>query len=378
MDSVQSHEPLDSKSHAAGPKAAIHRVPPRGAGPFSLRGGLLRRSLCARVAALCSALCSSLAQGLPALGLALCGAAAAAATPARCPGPERTWVELGTDAWLVRGEAGEADEHNRGRVTNQVLARDGARLWLIGAGTTPAAARALACQVRQRLGRGISDVLVPYARGEQTLGLSGFAGARQWAHERVPELMRRQCAACVEMMRERLGAAAVDLGPNPIRIPAHVLRGTEGSAGPWQWWALPRADDQVALVLRHRRQPLWLAPGWLWDEATPPDARSADVDKLGSATRRAAELAAADGTGARWVGEQGGVQDAGALPRVAAYWAALQQAAAGPVARGELLGAAAPLPSLPPAWNTHPQHALNWQRAWRQAEDGQFDAAPGR
>lgn len=316
------------------------------------------------------------------LGLALCGVAAAAPASAACPGPEPAWVELGGETWLVRAESGEASEVNRGRVANQVLARDGARLWLIGAGATPAAARALACHVRQRLGRGISDVLVPYARGELALGISGFAGARQWAHEQVAATMRLQCPGCLASLRDSLGAAAGDLGPNPIRIPAHRLRGDAGTLGPWQWWALPRSEPkgerQVALVLRHRSLPLWLAPGWLWDEATPPDARGADLAALMASSRRAAGLAAGDGDAARWIGQQGGVQDARAMVRVADYWVALQQAVAGPVARGELLGDAAPLAGVPPAWIAHPQHALNWQRAWRQAEDSQFDAQPGR
>jgi hypothetical protein len=297
----------------------------------------------------------------------LCGGAAAA--PA-CPGPAPAWQVLqvaAPQAWLLQGAEGEATAANRGQVSNLVLVREGRRLWLLGAGPTPAFARALDCHVRQRFGQPVSDVIVPWPHAESALGLAGFPHARLWAHADVAAAMGRQCATCREVLQARLGAAAADLDGD-ILLPAHRLSGDSGELGPWRWWALRRSDEQVALVWRLRSAPLFVATGWLWGDA-PPDARLADVQHLQEGTRQLLALAAPDGAAARWLGEQGAVQDALAPQRAADYWQAVQAAVDGAFARGELPATAPPLPGVAASWQAHPQHALNWQRAWRQAED---------
>ena len=124
---------LFSKSHAAGLRGLC-----RGLQRWFTPGcKALRRSLCHRP----SAQCSIAAQGFP-LVLVLFAHIAQAA----CEGPAPAWVALGADVWLLQGEAGEASAVNRGHVANQVLARDGRRLWLLGAGATPRAARSLGCR----------------------------------------------------------------------------------------------------------------------------------------------------------------------------------------------------------------------------------------
>ena len=292
---------------------------------------------------------------------------------AACDGPAPAWVALGGDVWLLQGEPGEPSVANRGRVANQVLARDGPRLWLIGAGPTPAAARALACHVRQRFGRPVSDVVVPWARGEQALGQAGWPGARIWAHEAVAATMQRQCTTCLAQLRQRLQAAAADLGAAPIRIPPHRLQGDSGRLGPWTWWRLARGEGQSALLLRHRGQPMYVAPGWLWADRAP-DARGADVAELGRSAQRMVELSAGDGDAARWIGEQGPPLDATAPRQLSGYWQALQAAATEAVRRGDTALADPPaLPGVPAAWQTGVPHQFNWQRAWRQAEDALFE-----
>lgn len=302
---------------------------------------------------------------------------------AGCAGPALQLQPLAPQAWLLQAADGDSEAGNRGHVASQLLAMQGGRLWLIGAGPSPAWARALDCQLRQRFGRGVDEVVVPWARGEQALGWAGHRSARRWAHAEVAAAMARQCPVCLENLRQALGAAAADLGAAPIRRPQRLLQGPQGRWGPWQWWALSRGDGQTALVWRLHAAgaaPLWAAPGWLWAADTPPDARSGDVAALLQGSLRLQALAAADGAAARWVGEQGGVQDAQAPQRAAQYWAALQQAADAALARGELLPAAPPplqdTLGLPAAWLAHPRHALNWQRAARQAEDRLF--APPR
>lgn len=288
---------------------------------------------------------------------------------------------LAPQVWLLRARPGEAGPDNRGQVSNLVVAEDGRRLWLIGAGPTPAFARALDCHLRQRFGRRATDVVVPWARAEQALGLAGYAQARRWAHAEVAATMARQCPACLASLRERLQGAAGDLGApadDPVRVPSHRVAGASGRLGPWHWWALPRNDDaaapQVVTVWRWRDGPLFIAPGLLGD-GQPPDGRGADVRRLLDSTRRLAALGAAQ-PGARWVGEQGGVLAADAPQRHAAYWQALQAAVDAAFARGELPAAPPPLPGLDAAWLAHPLHALNWQRAWRQTEDRYLAEAP--
>ncbi len=135
----------------------------------------------------------------------------------------------------------------------------------------------------------------------------------------------------------------------------------------------------MGLVLRLHNANVWVAPGWLGatgPAAAPPDARGADVDLLLQAAVRMQALATTPQVGvpepadALWLGEQGPVQNAQAPQQLVHYWRSLQEAVAQALARGDMAGGApAPLEGVDPAWLAHPQHALNWQRAWRQAED---------
>jgi hypothetical protein len=315
--------------------------------------------------------CSIVIQGL----LGCFGAVLAAS--AACPGPAPAWQRLSDTAWLVPGQLEEANASNRGQVLNQVLVQDGKRLWLVGAGATPAAARALGCHIEARFGQAVTDVVVPWARGEHALGLAGWPGTRTWAHAQVVISMRAQCVTCLKTLRDRLGEAAVDLGPSPIRLPQQHLHGERGRLGPWQWWALPREKagmgkrGSVALVMHLSGTPLWLAPPWLGHDGAPPDARGADVALLLAGAQRLQSWARAN-AGSQWLAEQGGTADASAAQRVLRYWQAMDSSIDAALARGELPNTPLPLVDAAgslKAWQQHPQHALNWQRAWRQAED---------
>jgi hypothetical protein len=59
------------------------------------------------------------------------------------------------------------------------------------------------------------------------------------------------------------------------------------------------------------------------------------------------------------------------------YWLALREAADRAWERGDSETAAAPaLAGVDPAWLGSPRHALNWQRAWREAEARALDRLP--
>lgn len=274
---------------------------------------------------------------------------------------------LAPGLWLVPAQAEDSDAHNRGHTSHLLLARDGGRVWAVGAGATPVLGARLRCTAQQRLGQAVDDLIVPWARAELALGVRGLAPRRVWAAGSVAEAMAEQCPTCSERLRQRLGPAASDLGDNPIRLPTHRLMDDSGRLGPFDWYVLPRAEGRVVTVLRHRASGVMTAHGLLWGDG-PPDLRDGDLALMALALRHLPQL----GRGAtRWVGESGALLDAAAVVAQADYVVALRQAAQQALEQGLL---DAPPPPLP--WATHPRHALNWQRAWRQAEDHWLRTTP--
>lgn len=324
--------------------------------------GLCRATLC-RATLLAAALLA---------GLALPGRVSA-----ECPLPQIRLERIALDVWLVPGQPGEADAVNRGQVSNLVLVGDGVRLWALGSGPSPAFGLALACQVKQTLSRAITDVISPWTRPELVLGSNGLGQVRRWAHASVAAAMAEQCPQCVSRLSERLRGAASDLGPSPLPPlppPSQRLQGESGSLGPLDWWRLPRSEQRWVTVWRVRAAPVWIAHGLL-NANGPADGRDADLALLAESAERLVTLAATDGAAARWIGDQGPVADAGAPQRQADYGRTLLAKAREALLSG--VDEAAPPPSwpgLPPGWAVDSLHALNWQRAWRQAEADYFKA----
>lgn len=267
---------------------------------------------------------------------------------------------LAPGLWLVQAGAAETDAGNRGQVVNLVLARDGPRLWALGSGATPVLGSRLRCTARQSIGRFPTDLVTPLAQAEFALGAAGLAPARHWAHAQVADAMASQCPHCVERLRQRLGASASDLGDDPVRLPARRLSGPAGRLGPFDWWALPRDGDRVATVWRHRASGWMVAPGLLWGDGVP-DLRDTDVATMQASLARL--LALQPGL-ARWVGQTGPPLDATGAADQLAYVRALWRSAVDAAERGQDLGEVPPMPGTPSQ-----RHALNWQRAWIQAED---------
>lgn len=308
-------------------------------------------------------------------------AAAASGTTRPVPGP--SLVAVGPDLWLVPAASGDGDAVNRGQVSNLLLAVEpgtGARptrLWLVGSGPSPAFGRRLTAVLAQRWPGAELQVASPWPHPEAVLGVLGLPAAAQAAHSAhtdVARQMAERCAGCVERLRVRLGPAAADLGAgDPVALPQRPLTGDAGTWGPWNWERLERADTVTVTWWRHAAARLAFAPGLLGD-GTAPDGRDADIARLADSTRALARWRPPEGSGTdarawRWVGEQGGPQPASAPARAAAYWQALQAAVDAGLDRGDL-GEPAPieLPGIDRAVTASPLHALNWQRAWRQAE----------
>ncbi len=287
------------------------------------------------------------------------------------PAPMPAWAPVDRDLWMLQSHAGDATVANRGLVANLLLAREGDRLWLIGSGPSPAIARHALPGLRAAAGDGPIELISPWAHPESVLGVAGLAHHRHWSHADVAQEMQRRCPGCLQRLAVRMGSASEDLtvpgSPDPIRIPEHRFSGEAGALGPFDWHRRHRAEDVTVIVWRHRRSGLVHAPGLVWGDA-PPDGRDADTVMLAQALRSLRDWGRNRGV-ARWVGQQGGVVSLGALEQAAAYWEGLNAVALEGQDRGDD-GLTAPraLPGVPSHWMAHPVHALNWQRAWRQAE----------
>jgi hypothetical protein len=308
--------------------------------------------------------------------LALAGAAAhACGTDA--PRLEPWTAADGARLWWVCAERGEADERNRGRVSNLLVVRDGARVWLVGSGPSRAFGRALGCAVERATGLPVSDVISPWPRPELVLGATGLPRARHWAHADVARAMRVQCARCVSRLRQRLGAAASDLA-RAARLPERRLHGASGRLGPFDWWRVERAAGVPVTLWRVRSTGVLTAPGLVWN-GDAPDLRDSDVASMREATAKLAAIAAAAGTSAI-LGEQGEPAGASEVEAHQRYWQALDAAVRDALEQArDATDVPRTLPGVDPARTAGNAHALNWHRAWRHAEDAAFkQPAPRR
>lgn len=322
---------------------------------------------------------------------------ALAATP--CPGPPLRIEAVAAGVWWLPGAAGDAHPGNRGATSNLLAVRDGQRLWLLGSGPSAAQGRNLGCQLRRLAGRAVTDVIAPWARPELVLGQAGLGAPRHWAHEEVARAMRERCAHCIERLRLRLGEAASDLETAQAPIPQQLLTGRSGRLGPWHWWHLDRGADTAVTVWWLPRAGLATAHGLLWADGAPDlrDSLLSDfarsLESLSHLERDTLLAPAAGGRRShsrsnvpqeriplRWLPEQGPWLGAGAPGRTLAYVQSLQAAVQSAIARGEV-------ETDPPARLSGPwtgtdfstdadlRHGLNWQRAWREAEQDSFAPA---
>jgi hypothetical protein len=276
------------------------------------------------------------------------------------------WPSAAPGLWWVRAERGDADAHNRGVVSNLLIVRDGRRVWAVGSGPSPTFGRALGCVVEREIGQAVTDVISPWPHPELVLGAAGLPQARHWAHADVAQAMRRQCARCVMRLRQRLGAAAADLGVATARLPERWLRGTKGQLGPLNWWRLQRAPGVPVTVWQVRGSGALTAHGLLW-AGDAPDLRDSRVEAMRAATEQLAVIAR-DAT--TLMGEQGEPAQAGEVDAHRLYWRALDAEVRSAQSRGDdATTVPTALPGVDASRTKGTAHAFNWQRAWRHAED---------
>jgi hypothetical protein len=286
---------------------------------------------------------------------------------------------LGAQTWWLPGAIGDSDEVNRALISNLLIVADGDRLWLVGTGPSAAFGRSLQQQLVCRLGRAPTDVISPWPRPELVLGQTGLPGARSWAHADVAAAMAQRCAHCVERLRVRLGRHGADLGEPAIRLPDQLLHGEHGQLGPFFWWRLTRGGDTPVTVWWHPASGILTAHGVLWSDGAP-DLRDTRITDMQTATEALQTLMSLQTLTRpldrmpQWLPEQGPLANATASADHLRYWAALTSAVAQAQAEGRPETDPAPeLPGIDPALTRSTRHALNWQRAWRQAEDLSFD-----
>lgn len=297
---------------------------------------------------------------------------------AACEGPPLQFEALAPGVWRVPPAGLDSDPASRGHVHNLLLASGGsagAGLWLLGTGPSPAFARALQCQVQARLGLPLLAAANPLAKSELVLGNQGLRDVALWAPVVVAQAMQHQCAGCEERLRAQLGPAAVDLGRAPVQLPQHQLSGTQGRWGPFEWRLLQRGPESTSSVWS------WTGPdgtrliatfGLLGSEQAPPDVSDTSIVLLAEGITQL--LQAAGDAPARWLPDHGPLLQRQQLLAQQAYWQALWLAARQGVAAGHtVLQPPVPAGDAPlPAWWQHPRHGLNWQRAWRQAEEAEL------
>ncbi len=291
---------------------------------------------------------------------------------------------LAQGVWWVPGLAGDSNATNRGHVTQPLVVSEGRRLWLVGAGATPRHAAALACLVHRELKRPVTDVIVPWAKAEHSLGAPGWPAARLWAHEGTVANMAERCQPCGERLRQRMGNAAIDLTPPgqpvAIRMADHTVRGASGKLGPFAWQRVDRGQTTPVLMVSVTRPTLApgkagaqrtfvTAPGIAWHQAAP-DLRDSTVPAMQRATRTAASAVQKLNPQAWVVPEQGAVAPALSVLRAnLRYWQALDASIAQALRDGsDPLHVPTALPGVLDTDLMASHHALNWQRAWRQAE----------
>ena len=315
---------------------------------------------------------------------------AAERAPPAAPGAwQLHWQALGPDLWWLEARAEEASAANRGQVAHLLLARHQGRLWMVGAGPSPRFARALQGALLRRWGRGVDELALTLAQPELVMAAKGFAQARVWTSVGLDRSLRERCGSCAARWKERLGAAATDLGPEgagAVRFADRLLEGREGRWGPWVWraWQVNQRDGlQVhGLLWWHAGAGVGFAPGLLWG-SSPPDLRDADVRALRQAWPQwaawAEQQAASSPARARWLGQQGapvGGEVWTAEAPVARYWQQIDEGASSQVGEGQLMAETPALDLLWPGASTplgRLRHELNWQRVWRQAEERLFE-----
>jgi hypothetical protein len=286
--------------------------------------------------------------------------------------------ELAPGVWWVSAQRGEANAANRGQVSNLLVVREAPRakpgvprVWLVGSGPSPMWGQRLRCQISLVVGAPVTDVISPWARPELVLGAKAFH-ARHWAHADVARAMRNECARCSQRLRQRLGAAAEDLGSQPVEAPTRLLRGQRGRLGPFEWHRVKRARGSAVTLWHLPQHGLLTAHGLVWAGGVP-DLRDTRADELHQGLLRLQRVASnAKGLNAL-IGEQGSPVGVAEVVQHLLYVSALQQQVR--TAQDEGSDGVNPPTSLPGIVfaEAHrlqdPMHALNWQRVWRQAEE---------
>jgi len=270
---------------------------------------------------------------------------------------------VATGIWRVPAARGRPDAANGGLTIQLVLVREGRRLWLVGSGPTPAFGRALACAARQAAGGPVTDLVNTHVAPELSLGNSAFPRARLWALPEVIAAMHERCGACLASLRDQVGRAGASLDErDAIQLPRRAVRGPR--LGPFEVLALARQPGEPTLVLRHRG--IVIAQGLLW-AGDVPDLYGTNSASLLDSLERLDRFAA----GARLLGQQGELADAGAIDAQRRYLLALRGAIHARLAAGEVQGEV-PLPGYAGMPGYAQLHPLNVQRVWRELESELF------
>jgi hypothetical protein len=289
--------------------------------------------------------------------------------------PAQAWPQLekiSPHLWRVAAARGDSNADNGGLASQLLLAVDGDALWLVGSGPTPDFAQALACAIRQTLGRPVTDVINTRAVPELVMGNSAFPTARLWALPEVISAMQARCLQCLNRLKARIGAAGASLQPDIIRVATQPV--LSQPLGPFEWLEVERAPGERSLVLRHRSDHLVLAQGLLWS-GDVPDLLDTRSEAMLASWQALLKFAGSDAL----LGEQGGLAQASDLRQHLRYVEQLRALLWAQMQNGQTLIAPSAAQDLPeftglPSYKT--RHPLNVQRVWAELEPKLFDVLP--
>jgi glyoxylase-like metal-dependent hydrolase (beta-lactamase superfamily II) len=161
------------------------------------------------------------------VGLAGCGAAALRQPAASHAAA--TFEPVAPGLWLARGQGGEVDPANRGRVGNTALVAGPRGALVVGGGVSRRQGVELLAAARQIASVPVRALLITPVRQEFVLGAPAFqeAGVPVVMHPAAARLMRARCDNCLKNLQRELGAE--EMAGSRVVTPDRLLE----AGDPW-------------------------------------------------------------------------------------------------------------------------------------------------
>jgi len=265
------------------------------------------------------------------LGVASAGCASWAAT-------DRVELQpVAPGVWMARGQGGEVDPANRGRIGNAALIAGPRGAVVIDSGVSRRHGQALLAAARRLSPQPLRALLLTHVRQEFVFGAAAFqdAGLPVLMHPAAARLMRARCEGCLKTLNRVLGAEA--MAGSRVAVPDRLVEAGDASLTAWVGRPLqllafgPQAQSSGPGDLA-----VWdeasgtLVAGGLVDADTVPDVQDADFAGWRQALATLARLPGLS----QVIPGHGPLAPPATLARIAAYLDALEARTAALLAAG--------------------------------------------